>query len=108
MEANHPYLTTRKSFCVEISRVRDRAELVTDDRAALKPERAKGAMEKWKEIGARTEGSANPCPAAARPGRNRVGMGGAPVTILGYGRAQDREPRKRALDRIGARACLSS
>ena len=36
MEANHPHLTTQKSFHVEISRARDRAELVTDDRAALK------------------------------------------------------------------------
>ena len=35
MEANHPHLTTQKSFYVEISRARDRAELVTDDRAAL-------------------------------------------------------------------------
>ena len=36
MEANRPHLTTQKSFYVEISRARDRAELVTDDRAALK------------------------------------------------------------------------
>ena len=36
MEANHPHLTTQKSFYVETSRARDRAELVTDDRAALK------------------------------------------------------------------------
>ena len=36
MEANHPHLTTLKSFYVEISRARDRAELVTDDRAALR------------------------------------------------------------------------
>ena len=35
MEANHPHLTTQKSFKVEASRARDRAELVTDDRAAL-------------------------------------------------------------------------
>ena len=34
MEANHPHLTTRKSF-VEISRVRHKAELVTDDAKAL-------------------------------------------------------------------------
>ena len=63
MEANHPHLTTQKSFYVEISRARDRAELVTDDREALKerleaatgeriaaleavePERAKGRGE---------------------------------------------------------------
>ena len=35
MEANHPKLTTQESFYVEISRARDRAELVTDDAAAL-------------------------------------------------------------------------
>ena len=36
MEANHPQLTTAKSFYVEISRARDRAELVTDDARALR------------------------------------------------------------------------
>ena len=36
MEANHPHLTTQKSFYVELSRARDKAELVTDDKAALK------------------------------------------------------------------------
>ncbi|MDE0230374.1 MAG: relaxase domain-containing protein [Spirochaetaceae bacterium] len=36
MEATHPHLTTQKSFYVEISRARDRAELVTDDATALK------------------------------------------------------------------------
>ena len=36
MEANHPHLTTQKSFYVEISRARNRAELVTDDREALR------------------------------------------------------------------------
>ena len=36
LEANHPHLTTSKSFYVEISRARDRAQLVTDDAQALK------------------------------------------------------------------------
>ena len=36
MEANHPHLTTQKSLYVEISRARDRAELVTDDVAQLR------------------------------------------------------------------------
>ena len=36
MEANHPKLTTQKSFYVEISRARDQAELITDDAAALR------------------------------------------------------------------------
>lgn len=36
MEAGQPHLTTQKSFHVEISRARDRAELVTDDAKALR------------------------------------------------------------------------
>ena len=36
MEANHLHLTTQKTLYVEISRARDRAELVTDDRNALR------------------------------------------------------------------------
>ena len=36
LEANHPQLTTAKAFYVEISRARDRAELVTDSAQALK------------------------------------------------------------------------
>ena len=36
MEANHLNLTNQKTLYVEISRARDRAELVTDDRAALR------------------------------------------------------------------------
>ena len=36
MEARHPHLTTQKSFYVEISRARDRAELVTEDAAKLR------------------------------------------------------------------------
>ena len=36
MEAGHPHLTTQKSFYVEISRARYRAELVTDDAARLR------------------------------------------------------------------------
>ena len=36
MEAKHPNLTNLKTLYVEISRARDRAELVTDDKAALR------------------------------------------------------------------------
>ncbi len=36
MEANHPQLNTAKAFYVDISRARDRAELVADDAQALK------------------------------------------------------------------------
>ena len=36
IEARHPHLTTQKGFYVEISRARERAELVTDDAAELR------------------------------------------------------------------------
>ena len=36
MEANHPHLTTQKSFYVEISSARDRAELVADNAQELR------------------------------------------------------------------------
>ena len=36
MKARHPHLSTQKSFYVEFSRARDRAELVTDDAVELK------------------------------------------------------------------------
>ncbi len=36
MEAGHPHLTTQKTLYVEISRARYHAELVTDDRSALR------------------------------------------------------------------------
>ena len=81
MEARHPHLTTQKSFYVEISRARDRAELVTDDKAALKeqleavtgeriaaleavePERAKGrdgGLEAGRSAGRESDGAASP------------------------------------------------
>ena len=36
MEANHPHVTMHKTLYVEISRARERAELVTDNRDALR------------------------------------------------------------------------
>ena len=79
MEANHPNLTNLKTLYVEISRARDRAELVTDDRAALReqleaatgeriaaleavePDRAKGGRRFWTQTGARTSTGVRPC-----------------------------------------------
>ena len=46
MEARHPHLTTQKSFYVEISRARDRAELVTDDAADLRAQLQKATGER--------------------------------------------------------------
>ena len=80
MEANHKHLTTQKSFYVEISRARDKAELVTDDKAALKeqleavtgeriaaleavePDKAKGrdvGLEAGRGAGRESEGAAS-------------------------------------------------
>ena len=36
IEANHPNLTNQRMLYVEISRARDRAELVTDDKPGLR------------------------------------------------------------------------
>ena len=46
MEARHPHLTTQKSFYVEISRARDRAELVTDNIRALRQQLEKATGER--------------------------------------------------------------
>ena len=90
MEARHPHLTTQKSFYVEISRARDRAELVTDDAAELRAqlqavtgeriaalegigEMKRAAPEKEAEAG--KDGDLRPDRGAERePGRGREGV----------------------------------
>ncbi len=47
MEARHPHLTTQKSFYVEISRARDRAELVTEDAAELRAQLQEATGERF-------------------------------------------------------------
>ena len=82
MEANHPNLTTQKSFYVEISRARHAAELVTDDRDALRErlEAASGERiaaldaigEAERDRGAGTE-PAQPAPdGAPKPGLDKA------------------------------------
>ena len=46
IEARHPHLTTQKSFYVEISRARDRAELVTDDATEFRAQLQAVAVER--------------------------------------------------------------
>ena len=88
MEANHPTLTTQKSFYVEISRARDRAELVTDDARALKerleavtgePMSALEGNRRGRAPGARgAMGSRAGCQRArARPARRLRHLGGS-------------------------------
>ena len=89
MEANHPQLTTAKAFYVEISRARDRAELVTDDAQALK-ERLE-AVTGERPLGAGRHRRERPARARARTRERRksvarqgtVGPGGNRVGAVG-------------------------
>ena len=91
MEANHPHLTTQKSFYVEISRARDRAELVTDDRSSLR-ERLEAATGEAAigPGGGRAEGA----------GHTGEGSGGG----TRRGRRQTARPRTRRSESQGPRA----
>ena len=94
MEARHPNLTTQKSFYVEISRARDRAELVTDDAAALKEQLEAATGERisaLEGIGEKPglEAERDGKVAARGRGTGTRGCGGAPA---------------RGRDRTGARA----
>ena len=54
MGADHPHPITHKFFYVEISRARDRVELVTDDKAVWKTMRARCmAPSNGREVGRR-------------------------------------------------------
>ena len=86
MEAGHRHLTTQKSFYVEISRVRDRAELVTDDAGKLKAhlEQATGErISALEGIGATKSIEKDIIPEAIRTGERILvresGSGTAPV-----------------------------
>ena len=85
MQASHPQLTAAKAFYVEISRARDRAELVTDDAQALKERLEAGTGERISALegigesvraererehgkdGKALPGVERPCPGAAAP-----------------------------------------
>ncbi len=69
MEANHPHLTTQKSFYVENSCARDRAELVTDDRAALKEQLEAATGERIAALEAVEPDRAKSREAGLEPGR---------------------------------------
>ena len=67
MEANHPHLTTQKTLYVEISRARHRAELVTDDREALRDRLEAATGERIAALEAVGDDRAN-APEAAKAG----------------------------------------
>ena len=99
MEANHPNLTTQKSLYVEISRARHAAELVTDDRDALR-ERLEVAT--GERVAALEAIEATPGKAAlengdaARTAQESVANTptGAPAPALGHDRGAVPEPAR--------------
>ena len=75
MEAEHAHLTTQKTFYVEISRARHHAELVTDDRSALR-ERLEAAT--GERIAALEAITPSPPESPARESKAADGSMGAP------------------------------
>ena len=71
MEANDPQLTTQKSFCVEMSRTRDRAEIVTDDREALREQSEAATGERIAALEAVGLDRAKDCQADQDKGRDK-------------------------------------
>ena len=87
MEANHPNLTTQKTLYVEISRARDRAELVTDDRAALREQLEAVTGERIAALEAVEPERAKGREAGLDAGKGAGGEDGAPLS-----REQERTP----------------
>ena len=96
IEANHPNLTNRKMLYVEISRARDRAELVTDDKAALREQLQALTGERIAALEALGEAKAK-APEAAKAGGMDAEIGGE----RSAGRAPEAEktPALKSVDR---------
>ena len=93
MEANHPNLTTQKTLYVEISRARDKAELVTDDKAALRETLEAATGERIAALEAVEPGKAKAREAAPEAGRD-TGKGMEPeVGTRGPDVENVREPK---------------
>ena len=102
MEANHPHLTTQKTLYVEISRARDKAELVTDDKAALREQLEAATGERIAALEAVEPEKAKGRGAETDAGRSSGDEGGASVSkesgrTSGPAIEQDRAPK--SLDR---------
>ena len=89
MEARHPHLTTQKSFYVEISRARDRAELVTDDAKDLRAQLEAVTGERIAALEA-IGGMAREEPGRAADGGRAEGRQPGRDTERAAARAQDR------------------
>ena len=91
MEARHPHLTTQKSFYVEISRARDRAELVTDDAAELRTQLQEATGERIAALEGMGEMKREVADGAEGAGRGR---GVLPDETSGKGTGKDRDAAK--------------
>ena len=106
MEANHLNLTNQKTLYVEISRARDRAELVTDDRAALRERLESVTGERIAALDAveaeRTKGLDRA--RVERPGWMRTGarVGRRPGGIAGAGTDAGTQPDRSEHDAVGS------
>ena len=89
MQANHPHLTTQKSFYVEISRARDRAELVTDDAKALRERLETATGERVSALEGIWEAAREAEPEA---GRDAAKSGEAPQPVERRTQETDRAP----------------
>ena len=87
MEANHPQLTTQKTLYVEISRARHHAELVIDDRDALRERLEAATGERIAALEAVEPDQAKGQEVGVDEGRTAGGEGDASVT-QGRDRAQ--------------------
>ena len=103
MEANHPNLTTQKALYVEISRARDRAELVTDDRQALRDRLEAVTGERiaaLEAVGSEKPGAGKgrgKATEASKDGNRTTGFEGKPTSSKDHEHAGSREPK--SLDR---------
>ena len=91
MEARHPHLTTQKSFYVEISRARDRAELVTDDAAELRTQLQEATGERIAALEGIGEMKREAADGAEGAGRGR---GVLPDETSGKGTGKERDAAK--------------
>ena len=96
IEANHPNLTNQKMLYVEISRARDRAELVTDDRVGLKEQLEAFTGERIAALEAVGDEKAK-APEAVKTGDMDAEIGGEPSA----GRATEPEkiPEPKSVER---------
>ena len=98
MEANHPHLTTQKTLYVEISRARDKAELVTDDKAALREQLEAATGERIAALEAVEPDKAKGREVAPEAGRG-VDRSGGREGGVSPSQERERTPQPKSFDR---------